>query len=67
MENAKEVAAKFKRRMNMKVRRQEKLEIVEERKFMRGELSGKYIVKILYRWDDRKFKKECLKKLERNW
>jgi len=28
---------------------------------------GKYMAKILYRWDDEKFKKEYLRKLERNW
>ena len=31
------------------------------------ELSGKYIAKLLYRWDDRKFEKEYLNKLEKNW
>jgi len=31
------------------------------------ELLGKYIVKLLYRWDDRKFEDEYLKILEKNW
>jgi len=42
------------------------LEGVEEQKFRRGELLGKYIVKILYGWDNGKFEKEYLKKLEKN-
>jgi len=40
--------------------------VVEERNFRRGELLEKYIAKILYGWDKRKFKDEYLKKLERN-
>ena len=46
--------------------RQEILDIVEERDFIRGELPEKYIAKVLYSWDNRKFKEEYLKKLERN-
>jgi len=34
--------------MNVEVRRQEKLDIVEERDFRRGELPGKYMAKMLY-------------------
>jgi len=34
--------------MNAEVRRQEKIDIVEERNFRRQELPGKYIAKILY-------------------
>ena len=30
-------------------------------------LLGKYIAKLLYRWDDKKFEDEYLKKLEKNW
>jgi len=41
--------------------------MTEEQDFRRGELLRKYITKILYRWDDRKFEEEYLKKLERNW
>ena len=66
MENAKEVVAKFKKRINTEVRRQEKLKIVEEIDLRRRELPGKYTVKMLYEWDDRKFEKEYLRKLERN-
>jgi len=41
--------------------------IVEEKDFRRGELLGKYIAEMLYEWNDSKFEKEYLKKLERNW
>ena len=67
MENAKEIIAEFEGRMNAEVRGQEKLYWVEEKDFRREELPERYIVKILYRWDDRKFKDEYLKKLEKNW
>jgi len=40
--------------------------MVEERDFRRGELPEKYMAKMLYRWDDGKFKNEYLKKLEKN-
>jgi len=40
---------------------------MEEKNFRRRELPRKFIAKILYRWDNRKFKDEYLKKLERNW
>jgi len=48
LENAKKVIAEFERRVNAKVRRQEKLNIAEERNFKRGDLLGKYTVKMLY-------------------
>ena len=35
--------------------------------FKRSELLGKFTVKLLFRWNDKKFKNEYLKKLERNW
>ena len=35
--------------------------------FKRIELLGKYIAKLLYGWDDKKFEVEYLRKLERNW
>ena len=39
----------------------------EAEEFRRGELLGRYTAKLLYRWDDKKFDKEYLKKLEKNW
>ena len=62
----KEVVVEFKKRLNAEVRRQKKLDKAEEREFKRGKLLEKYIVKILYGWDNRKFEDEYLKKLERN-
>ena len=47
--NAREVLEEFKGRMNAEVRRQEKLDMVEEKDFRRGELPGKFMVKMLYR------------------
>jgi len=47
--NAKEVAKEFEERINAEVRRQEKLDMAEERDFRREKLSGKYIAKMLYR------------------
>jgi len=43
------VTVEFEKRLGVELRRQEKLYIVEEKDFGRGELSGKYIVKILYK------------------
>jgi len=62
----KEVLEEFKGRMNAKVRRQEKLEMAEEKDFRRGELPEKFTAKMLYGWDDGKFEEEYLRKLERN-
>ena len=45
------------------VRRQ----VGEEGEYRRMELSGKYMVKLLYGWDDRRFEEEYLNKLEKNW
>ena len=66
LENAKEVIAEFKKRINVEVRRQEKLDMVEKKDFRIGELLEKYIAKILYGWDNEKFENKYLKKLERN-
>jgi len=41
--------------------------MTEEEDFRREELLEKYIVKMLYKWDNEKFEKENLRKLERNW
>ena len=49
------------------MRRQEKIEKKKELdKYRRMELLGKYIAKLLYGWDDKKFEDEYLKKLEKN-
>ncbi len=67
LENTKEVVEEFEGRMSAEVRRQEKLDKMEERNFRRGKLPGKYIAKMLYGWDNRRFEKKYLRKLERNW
>ena len=51
----------------MEVRRQEKLEMAEEKDFRRGKLLEKFTAKMLYGWDNRKFEEEYLRKLEKNW
>jgi len=61
------VLEEFEGRMNTEVRRQEKLDMVEKKDFRRGELLGRFTVKMLYGWNNRKFKEEYLRKLERNW
>ena len=65
--NAREVLEEFERRINAEVRRQEKLDMAEEKDFRRGELPEKFMAKMLYRWDNGKFEEEYLRKLERNW
>ena len=67
MKNAKEALREFKGRMSAEVRRQERIDMVEKRDFRREELSEKFMARMLYEWDDRKFEEEYLKKLERNW
>ena len=67
LKNPGEALEEFEGRMNAEIRRQEKIDMVEERDFGRGELSGKFTAKMLYGWDDGKFEEEYLRKLERNW
>ena len=60
------IVVEFERRLNVEVRRQEKLDMAEERNFRREKLLGKYTVKMLYKWNDKKFEEKYLKKLERD-
>jgi len=64
--NTREAIEKFERRMSTEVRKQEKLDIIEEKNFRREELPEKYTMKMLYRWNNGKFEEEYLRKLERN-
>ena len=66
LKNTKELVIEFEKRINAEVRRQEKLDIAEEKDFRKRELLEKYMAKILYRQDNRKFENKYLKKLERN-
>ena len=67
LENTKEAVAEFKRKLSAEVRKQEKLDLAEKKDFRRGELLEKYIAKRLYEQNDKKFEKDYLKKLEKNW
>ena len=57
----------FEERMDVEIRKQEKIDRAEEQDFRRGELLGKFTARMLYGQDDGKFEEEYLKKLERNW
>jgi len=48
LENTKELVAEFEEKMNIGVRRQEKLDMAEEKDFRRGELPEKYTTRMLY-------------------
>ena len=67
LKNVREALEEFKGRINTEVRRQEKIDMSEEKDFRREELPGKFTARMLYRWDDGKFEEEYLKRLERNW
>ena len=62
LKNAEELIKEFKQG-GVEVRRQEG----EEEEYKRMELPGKFMARVLYGWDDRKFEEEYLNKLERNW
>jgi len=62
LKNAEELIKKFEQE-GIEVRRQEG----EVEEYRRMELLGKYMVKLLYGWNDQKFEEEYLSKLEKNW
>ena len=49
LENTREALKEFERRMNIEVRRQEKLDTGEKKDFRREELPERFTAKILYR------------------
>jgi len=57
----KKEVAKFEKRISTEVRRQKKIDMVEEGDFMKEGLQDKYIAKMLYRWDNKKVKGEVFK------
>ena len=65
LENAKEAVVNFEVRLSTELKQQEKLDMAKKRNFERRKLSEKYMAKILYGWNDKKFKEEYLKNLER--
>jgi len=48
LENARGVVEEFKEKMSMEIRRQERLNRIEEKDFKRGQLPEKYMAKMLY-------------------
>ena len=62
LKNVEELIEEFERG-GIEVRRQE--EEVDE--YRRMELPEKYMAKLLYGWNDKKFEEEYLRKLEKNW
>jgi len=67
LKNVKEIVAEFEGRVNVEIKKQEKLKKEGKKDFRRGKLPEKYMAKILYGWNNRKFEEKNLKKLERNW
>jgi len=69
LKNAKELVDDFEGRVGAEIRCQE--EVVEKKRekkeYRRMELLGKYMAKLLYGWDNKKFEDKYLKKLEKNW
>ena len=62
LKNAEKLIEEFERG-EVVVRRQ----VGEDEGYRRMELPGKFTEKVLYRWDDQRFEKEYLNKLEKNW
>ena len=66
LKNVKELIGKFEKG-GIEVRQQEKIERKKEvDKYRRMKLLGRYTAKLLYRWDNKEFKEEYLRKLEKN-
>jgi len=62
--NAREAVEEYKKEYERMARR---IREEEDRAYSRSELPGRYTTKVLYRWDDGRFEKEYLEKLEKNW
>jgi len=56
----------FEERLGIEVRQQVGERKTEREEYRRMELPGKYMAKLLYGWDDKKFEEEYLRKLEKN-
>ena len=67
LKNVKEALKEFKGKISAEVRKEERINIAEKKDFKREKLLEKFTARMLYKWDDGKFKEEYLKKLERNW
>jgi len=67
LKNAEELIEKFEKEGGIEVRQQERIEKKKEtEEYRRMELPEKYMAKLLYRWNDKKFENEYLRKLEKN-
>jgi len=64
LENTQEALRDYKRGYEEAARR---IREKEDSVYSRSELPDRYTAKLLYSWDDRRFKKEYLEKLERSW
>ena len=62
--NAREAIEDYEREYEKMARR---IREEEDGVHRRSKLPGRYTAKVLYGWDDGKFEREYLKKLERNW
>ena len=74
LKNAREKIEEFEKRkfekeiQRIRVKKGKEIKLNPEvEEFKRGELPGRYMAKVLYGWDDKKFDEEYLKKLKRNW
>ena len=67
LRNTKKLVNDFEERLEVEVRWQVEKRKVERMEYRRMELLGKYIAKLLYGWDDKRFEEEYLRKLEWNW
>jgi len=62
--NAQEAIEDYEREYKRTARR---IREVEDGAYNRSELPERYTAKVLYGWDNRRFEREYLKKLERSW
>jgi len=76
LKNARELVEEFEKeireeevkQVEKRKRKQKTVELnLEAEEFKRSKLLGKYIARILFGWDDKKFEDKYLKKIERNW
>ena len=64
LENAQKLVNRFKEEYRERTRRIKKRNLKKDHK---EELLGRYIAKLLYGWDDKKFNREYWGRLKRNW
>ena len=62
--NIQELIEEFEEQYGEGVRQTKKMNMRENQE---TQLSGRYIAKVLYRWDNKKFDREYWEQLERNW